>query len=180
MKKNVWIFQANPERYNIFDAFFDKSLNEGVWFVNQYKDKISKRDIILFWVSGKRAGIYAVGKILSNPCYIADSEKSSKYWISKREKINSKKRALRIKFEYKMKFPEDPIKKKNLIKVSELQDLAILKRPQGTNFPVSNKEWKILSKLINRRKRRYLLKNRLKIIICSLCIQTIFLYYLLF
>lgn len=46
------------------------------------------------------------------------------------------------------KLINNPILKKNLIDISGIKKLSILRQFQGTNFPVTNEEWRIISKLI--------------------------------
>ncbi len=147
-ESKVWIFQANPERYDILNAMADESLTEDVWLVNQNKDYIRKGDIMLIWMSGKEGGIYAVTNIISNPEYMYDSPESTKYWLSEEDQSQKK---LRVKYEYKLKLINNPILKEELKNISELKNLAIFRQPQGTNFPVSNKEWDVISSLIKKR-----------------------------
>lgn len=147
-ESKVWIFQTNPERFDILNAMADEALNEDVWLVNQNKDNIRKGDIMLIWMSGKEGGIYAVTDVMSNPEYMFDSSESTKYWLSEEDQ-NKKK--LRVKFKYKLKLINNPILKDELKNIPELKNLAIFRQPQGTNFPVSNKEWEIISNLIKKR-----------------------------
>lgn len=147
-KSKVWIFQANPERYDILNAMADESLDEDVWLVNQNKDLIKKGDIMLIWMSGKEGGIYAVTDIMSNPEYMYDSTESSKYWLSEEDQ-NKKK--LRVKYKCKLKLINNPILKEELKNIPELKNLAIFRQPQGTNFPVSPKESDVIFNLIKKR-----------------------------
>jgi hypothetical protein len=41
-----------------------------------------------------------------------------------------------------------PILKKTLLEINGLGNLSILRRPQGTNFPVRNSEWRIISQFL--------------------------------
>jgi hypothetical protein len=99
-------------------------------------------------MSGKEGGIYAVTNIISNPEYMYDSPESTKYWLSEEDQSQKK---LRVKYEYKLKLINNPILKEELKNISELKNLAIFRQPQGTNFPVSNKEWDVISSLIKKR-----------------------------
>lgn len=61
-EERVWIFQTNPNRYDILNALSDLSYNKETWLVNQYQNEIKQGDIALIWMSGnKDGGIYAVG-----------------------------------------------------------------------------------------------------------------------
>jgi predicted RNA-binding protein with PUA-like domain len=145
---HVWIFQANPQRFDILNALNDEKINEDVWLVNQHKKEIRQGDIGLIWMSGKEAGIYAVVDIISNPEFLMDSPDSSKYWVSDEDKQQTK---LRIKYKFKIKFPDKPIYKQELKNIPELSHLSILNFFQGTNFPVTDEEWKIISAIIEKK-----------------------------
>lgn len=43
-----------------------------------------------------------------------------------------------------------PILKRNLIHIPGLEKLSIFRQFQGTNFPVRNSEWQIISRLISK------------------------------
>lgn len=144
-KSNIWIFQANPKKYDILNALDDFNIEENHWLVNQCGESIAKGDLCLIWMSGKEGGIYAVGEITSNPELLTDSEAESKYWISEGDK---ERKRLRVKFVYKTKLVDNPLLRQEIQDVSELKNLSILKQPQGTNFPVTEKEWNIISELI--------------------------------
>lgn len=145
---HVWIFQANPKRYDILNALADERLDEDVWLVSQYKDSIKKGDIGLVWMSGKEAGIYAVIDIISDPAYLRESKVSAQYWISEEDKEQIR---LRIKYKYKIKLMNDYVSREELKNIPELANMKIFKIAQGTNFPVTNEEWNAISDLIKKR-----------------------------
>lgn len=144
---NVWIFQANPNRYDILNALADNEIGEVKhWLVNQYKREILKGDIGLIWLSGKEGGIYAIAEIISNPEITVPSEKEEKYWIDSDDK---NKERLRVKMELKINLSNNPITKEDLRKIVGLESLSIFRQSQGTNFRVTENEWKIIKKKID-------------------------------
>jgi len=48
----------------------------------------------------------------------------------------------------KIRLSNRPLFRSELKEVSGLKNLSILKRPQETNFPVTDQEWKIISSLM--------------------------------
>jgi hypothetical protein len=143
----VWIFQANPNRYDIINALADDEIGtEKHWLVNQYKNEISNGDIGLIWLSGREGGIYAVAEITSNPEMLVAFEKEEKYWIDSDDK---NKERLRVKMELKMNLLNNPITKEDLRKTVGLESLSIFRQSQGTNFRVTENEWKIIKKKID-------------------------------
>ena len=116
------------------------------WFVNQYKNEISIGDIGLIWLSGREGGIYAVAEITSNPEILVASEKEEKYWIDSDDK---NKERLRVKMELKINLLNNPITKEEIRKTAGLESLSIFRQSQGTNFRVTENEWKIIKKKID-------------------------------
>lgn len=141
---SVWIFQGNPNRYDILNALSDKEIGNIIhWSVNQYKHKIKKGHIALIWMSGKEAGIYAIARIETDPMPLSESPAERKYWI-----INDDNEvANRVKLVIIRRLINNPILKKELLKIPALSNLSILRQFQGTNFPVKDDEWNILTQL---------------------------------
>ena len=62
---NYWIFQGNPK---IFD--FETALRENIltdWTVSAHKDKIKIGDKVILWITGNKAGCYALAEVTSEP-----------------------------------------------------------------------------------------------------------------
>jgi len=143
---NVWIFQANPKRYDILNALLNSSGEVDRWLVNQHWDKIKTGDVVLMWMSGVKGGIYAVGEITSNPLIADDVNALDKYWINEQDR---NKRALIVNLRITAKLVNNPILRAELKGMPGLQNLSILRFSQGTNFPVSNDEWIIIANKID-------------------------------
>ncbi|MCW4017620.1 MAG: EVE domain-containing protein [Candidatus Bathyarchaeota archaeon] len=144
----IWIFQANPQRYDILNALVDESINEDVWEVNQHKKEIHMGDLGIIWMSGNKGGIYGFFDITSNPEMLKDSEESTKYWVNESEKRQVK---LRVKNKIKLKLINNPIRKEELKNIPELQNMTIFKMPRGTNFKVTDSEWQAILTLLKSR-----------------------------
>ena len=95
----------------------------------------------------KRRGIYAVIEILSKPTFLVDTRDEGKYWVNKEE---AKLLKIRVKFRYQLNLIP-PLLKSEIENIDGLQNLSILRRFQGTNFPVKNDEWKIIEREIEKR-----------------------------
>lgn len=137
----IWIFQANPNRYDIFNALLNPALNEQGWMVKRYKEEIKQGDIALIWMSGKKAGIYAVAEITSNPIFMVDPPEEEKYWTTEQDKGRSR---LRVKIKIIKNLVNSPILREEIKSAEGLENLSILRFSQGTNFPVTNDEWEII------------------------------------
>lgn len=147
-QRKVWMFQANPEKYDILNALADDSFNDDVWLVSRYQNLIRSGHIGLIWMSGKEGGIFAVVDITSNPQMLYDSEQSTKYWISESDRSQLK---LRVKIRYKLKLINNPILKEELKNIADLENMDIFRRPIGSNFKVTNEEWQIILNLLKKR-----------------------------
>ncbi|MBK7868239.1 MAG: EVE domain-containing protein [Ignavibacteriales bacterium] len=142
---SVWIFQGNPERYDILNALSDKKIGNTIhWLVNQHKNKIKKGHMGLLWMAGKESGIYALVRIETDPKMLPEYPEEKKYWLSKAEK----EEAVRVELSIIRRLINNPLLKKTLLKIPELSTLSILRQFQGTNFPVTDKEWNIINQLL--------------------------------
>jgi len=143
---NVWIFQANPKKYDILNALNDEDIGDTVhWAVNQHKNKIKKGHLGLIWMSGKEGGIYAVTRIESNPIINVENEAEKKYWS---DSSTYKENVLRVKMTILKRLFNPPLFRDELKNIPEVSQLSILRFSQGTNFPVSDSEWEAISRLI--------------------------------
>jgi predicted RNA-binding protein with PUA-like domain len=140
------MFQANPNRFDIFNALSDPEVQRHCWQVNQNIHKIKKGDIALIWMSGKEAGIYAVAEITSDPSIMGASPKGDKYWLSNEDKGVER---LRVELINKTILINNPVYRYELKAIEELKNLSILRVAQGTNFPVSSAEWHVIKEMIN-------------------------------
>lgn len=147
VQRRVWIFQANPERYDVLNALADNSLNDDVWLVSRYQNEIHAGHVGLIWMSGKEGGIFAVVDVMSNPQMMYDSEQSTKYWLNREDQ---KQMMLRVKIRYKLRLLNNPLLRDELKNDPVLQNMEIFRRPIGTNFRVSNNEWQAILNILEK------------------------------
>ena len=133
---NTWIFQASPTRYNIATSLLVETRE--LWNCNQHVTKIKNGDRVIIWISGSKAGIYAIGKVVSDPVVRPDSTVGIGYWANVLDGLESKPRVL---VEYEHTLLERPILRKYLQWDPELWGLSVFKQPRGTNFTVTEDEW---------------------------------------
>jgi N4-bis(aminopropyl)spermidine synthase len=137
--RNTWIFQANPAKYDIHNSLKKESLE--LWGCLQHKDKIKRGDRVLVWVSGKSAGVYAVGTIMSEPSFRPDSPEGLMYWSDPLEGLSSRPR---VWVKYERVLLERPLLRDYLRCDPELWGMTILAQPRGTNFAVNESQWQAL------------------------------------
>ncbi len=143
----IWLFQANPRRYDILNALANEELNNEIhWSINQHKNEIKKGHLGIIWLSGKEAGIYVITEILTNPALMKEPDCEKQYWTDSEDEYDNK---LRVKMKIINNLLHNPISKEVIKNTKGLEDLSILRYYQGTNFPVKVDEWLKISKLID-------------------------------
>ena len=144
---NIWIFQANPQRYDIMNALADEKIgNDMHWLVNQHKKEIAKGHIGMIWLSGREAGIYAIAEIVTDPQFMEEPDAEKKYWTDSVDKEGEK---LRVKMKIVKNMLNKPLTKESIRNTDGLQNLSILRLPRGTNFKVTSDEWNRIKELID-------------------------------
>jgi ribosomal protein L37E len=140
-----WIFQFNPAIYRWFDWIKEKRETEQ-WLTSQHARDIRKGDKVAIWASGDEAGIYALGEIIENPRKRSLNPEQEKYWTRKADihKFQEKKSVI-IKY---LKLTIDrPLLAERCSKDPALSEMEILRRSQGTNFPLTKRQWKRILEL---------------------------------
>jgi len=61
----VWLFQANPEVFDVDRAIAEEP--ELTWVVRQYRKSVRKGDRVYLWRAGPEAGVIATATVLSDP-----------------------------------------------------------------------------------------------------------------
>ena len=134
---NVWIFQANPTlEHSQFPALLHERSHEPVpgdfdypWIASRYSTEMEPGDRVIYWFSGKEAGIYAAGLVTSEA--YEDEESLSPItgtstWVDTWVSINHATR---------------PIAKQDIIHNDDLNDLPILRLANATNFRATQENW---------------------------------------
>jgi hypothetical protein len=147
-KVNVWIFQGNPERYDVLNALSNKEIEKGFhWLVTKHKQDIKTGDLGLIWLCGPDAGIYAITRITKSPKLMREYDFERQYWMNAAEENIE---AFRVEMILLKNMVNCPLFRRNFINLPGLEELSIKRQSQGTNFPVRNYEWQIISKHIEK------------------------------
>ena len=136
----TFIFQGNPDLWD-FDSYLETAQPGDVdnWKVSQSKNQMSAGDRVLFWKSGKEAGIYATGTLTSEP-YPRESDE--------RLKIDDENE---LGIDYKYRGPiTPPLLKEKLIEHPTLKDLGVIKFPNATNYQLDADEWRAIRDLLTK------------------------------
>ena len=143
----TWIFQGNPDLFDL-DGYVT-AFAHIAWKVHQHRDEVHRGDAVLFWRaegSGKETpAIFASGVVVSEPEEAPDDPVSQALWRSGSEGSEDAPRVW-VDVRRVVK-PAEGISRNALIKDPVCKDLLILKRPAGTNFPVTTLQSQRLHRL---------------------------------
>ena len=139
--QKVWIFQANPKRYDLLDFLARPSTQPGIvdeWALRQHAKDVSDGDTVLLWTAGDQAGIYATGTVVGESFM-----RPRQNW----EPEDAPPESLTIHFRLD-RILDHPVLRRDLMNHPVLRDLLIIRQPTGTNFPVTEQQWEALRPLI--------------------------------
>jgi hypothetical protein len=139
---NYWLFQGNPKIFDIKAALLNNELK--TWMVKNHKDKIQEGDKLILWVSGEKAGVYALGEIATDPVEMADDPAELKYYTNPDETGTTLRVILRIT----ENLAANPILKEKIADIPELKSLKI--GLQGTNFSATKNEYETLENIVKK------------------------------
>lgn len=139
----VWIFQANPQYYRILEAL--QSLDRILFLTNRYKDNIQVGDIVLLWMSGNHAGIYAQARVAEGVADRKSDGDDAAFWADP-SSMSMTKPCVVLAIE--KRFLSNPLLKTTIAAIEGLANLMILRQPNGTNFPIDIEAWELLRPLL--------------------------------
>lgn len=146
--RNYWIFQGSPKIYDVVSSLKDGALKS--WSVSAHKEKIKVGDKVILWITGDKAGCYALCKVTSEIINREDDVIEQKYYTdsSKLEKTD------RVKIEVEHNLWDNPILNEQIENLPNLKGLKV--GHQGTNFSATKDEYEALLKIaVNKSNMNY-------------------------
>lgn len=145
-KENYWVFQGNPDKYDFEAAFKEDDID--AWTVTSHKASIKEGDKVIIWITGDKAGCYALADVVSEPM---DRESFADSDLWKEEDTSELKAAINITHN----LASNPILKDEIDKIKDLDNLKV--GSQGTNFSATKQEYETLLELAVKRneEKRY-------------------------
>lgn len=135
---NYWIFQGNPNIYNITLALKGGHLKS--WKVAAHKDKIHIGDKVIIWQTGNEAGCYALAEVTSEVGVLETKNIEQQYYRNPSDVASTERVTIKIL----KNLVETPILWRE---IKENEMFSNFKAGnQGTNFSASQKEFE---KLLN-------------------------------
>nr|WP_090276611.1 AAA family ATPase [Mycolicibacterium komanii]CRL70043.1 ATPase [Mycolicibacterium komanii] len=142
--RKVWIFQSNPQLFDLREMLKKPNVGPGTtdsWLLRQHVDEVADGDTVLLWVSGPDAGVYATGTVVGES-FVRPRED----W----EPDDAPAQSRAIGYRLDQNLLDHPVRRSDLVNHPILRDLQIIKQPNGTNFPVTHQQWEMLRTLLDR------------------------------
>jgi hypothetical protein len=127
----AWIFQANPEIFDIDGAL--RSLPELLWVVRQHRSEIHVGDRVYLWRAGAKSALLALATVTTEPEERLGGPESEPFTRNS-DALSASEPRVTLSIDRVL---DAPISKSTLLEDDVLRDLQILHQPQGTNFPVT-------------------------------------------
>jgi hypothetical protein len=138
----AWIFQANPNSYDIRRAIIE--LPSIAWLAKRYANEISVGDRVYLWEAGPHGGIVGVGEIAEPARTRPDVEEEQQFTKDPSKFAGDEPRCIvRV-----LKVIDPILSRKRIQDYGRLKDLSILKMPQGTNFAVTPSQASAIEELL--------------------------------
>ncbi len=135
-----WIFKCNPDYYRLTERLSDPR-NEVTWLVTRYKKEIGEGDIVFLMETGPFRCIRAAMRVDCSPIEMTELEPENSYWV---EPDGEPRCRVRGTLTHRRDVSIDDLKADKA-----LEELSILNGyNQGTNFPVTNEEGKIILRML--------------------------------
>lgn len=122
-KSNAWIFQCNPDRWDLVAALQKPVPFRENWATNQHAEEMQIGDIVYLWKAGEDAGIYGISHIISD------------VYETPGDEFGERKVDLLVEWPV----PE-PLLREQLKEDERTAGMRIVTNPQGTNFRLSDEE----------------------------------------
>jgi len=121
---SAWIFQCNPDRWDLLAALQKPVPFREDWAANQQADQMRIGDTVYLWKSGEDAGIYAEAHIISD------------VYDTPGDEFGDRKVDLIVEWP----LTDEPLLRDALHEDGRTAEMRIVTNPQGTNFRVSSEE----------------------------------------
>jgi len=140
----AWIFQANPDTFDVRGSLDGREGQECTWTVNQYVEDIDVGDRVYLWESGSEGGIVGTAYV-TEPVRKRAAFDWEKRFAGEEDFLEGDKKRVVLHIERAV---DPPLRRNDLAEKPELQDLSILQFANATNFPVDPGEAETIERLL--------------------------------
>lgn len=149
MSRRTWIFQGNPNRFDI-DEYLSQYPVLIYWRTNRYKKLIEIGDQVFIWRAGSNAGVIAEGEVVEIP--ILENEVrypealGNELWRTTESHVNELKTGIRLN-DIRLVIADGMVQRKLVQNDPDLCHSMIIKVPTGTVFRLRDEESRALNQL---------------------------------
>lgn len=135
---NYWLFQGNPDYYDVVHALTNSSITS--WKVAAHRDKIKNGDKIILWLTGSGSGVYGLGEVTSDVGKIVENEEELSYYKTQYDPNED-----RVQIKITHNLVKNPILSDHIKENSILSSLK--GGNQGTNFSATQEQFEELIRI---------------------------------
>lgn len=141
----AWILQANPEVWDVWTWWEDQANDLDDWTIARHIEDVKVGDDFALWISGAKAGVYAIGKVTDPPD--GPLHPGGGYWVEP-----PKHDVWAIGLEARRYLFDSPVLKEDLRQDADFARSLILRMPGSANpIPLEPAEWRAITRRIGRR-----------------------------
>lgn len=142
--RQAWLFQANPNYYDIDRALRELPVIE--WTVRGHIGPVHTGDRAYIWRSGRQGGVVAVGTVMAEPAESAPSSADRPYWREP-DRYGFDKVEARVPVRVD-RIVEPPLLRTALRDDPVLSNLMVIRAPRGTVYDVPREQELRLEELL--------------------------------
>ena len=139
-EKRYWLFQANPDYYDLPGALKAGALH--TWRVNKHKQHMKPGDQFVIWQSGKNSGAYAFATVMTQVRSLEENKDEAAFHV---DGDSGGEPFTGVELRVDRSFSDTPILKEVVTKCDQLEDAPIGR--QGTNFALTEKQFRAFESL---------------------------------
>jgi hypothetical protein len=145
----AWILQGNPKVWDVWSWWEDDDDELDGWTIARHLNDIGAGDSFALWVSGPQAGVYAVGRISSDPS--GPLKVDGGRWL-----VPPKQFVYGVDLETTAYLFERPVLKEELAEDPDFQDALVLRMPGAANpIPLTEQQWRAIQRRVGRRRQAH-------------------------
>lgn len=138
-QRRYWLFQANPAQWNLAEEQSTMPMGGTFdWTVTRYRAEMEEGDGLLLWQSGRQSGLYSVARLTGRAELAATPDFRPVGGPAQEHRVG-----FTVVRHARPHVPRSVVKDTPL-----LSGLGVLSQPQGTNYRVTQEQWRAALALV--------------------------------
>jgi 5-methylcytosine-specific restriction protein B len=130
-----WLFQADPAQWDLVANLAHWPIGgDDTWTVTRYRHQMTPGDDVVLWQAGKESGVYGFARLSGTPAMAAKPSFRPD---------GSEPEEWRVPLQLTRAL-EQPILRAAVLGDPVLSNMAVIRQPNATNFPLTDQEWATL------------------------------------